>query len=139
MNPVDAQQWLADYRSTLATAAADARHTDAALREVHGSARSPRGEVTVRVGASGALEDLQLTSAARALEADQLARLIVATATQAHRFAGGEVVRIMGEYLGEGPGLEFVKDNLPEAEPAPAGPDVRADEDYFANPPGVIQ
>lgn len=141
---MDPAQWLADYEETLATAAANAELTGMALRQVHGMARSPRGEVTVRVGASGALEDLRLTPAARAMEVDQLAQLILVTAAAARRFAGGQVVEIMTEYLGEGPGLDFVTQNLPdEAEFAPVGsssrPDTRDDDDYFANPPEINQ
>lgn len=128
-----AAQWLADYDETLSRAAASARMASDQLRQVGGSASSPRGEVQIVVGPSGALEDLRLTSAARTLDADQLARLILATARQAQRAVGAQVVEIMTDYLGDGPALDFVKENLP----ANARP-VR-DDDYFTNPPEITR
>jgi hypothetical protein len=143
---VDPAQWLASYDKRLARASANAQAAGASLRRVGGSATSPRGEVAVSVGASGALEDLKLTSAARALEANQLATLILATAQQAQRAVGAQVVEIMTEYVGDGPALELVKQNLPPAAGvgvAPAGdserPPVGHDDDYFANPPEIVE
>ncbi|WP_246258605.1 YbaB/EbfC family nucleoid-associated protein [Amycolatopsis anabasis] len=140
-NKVDPAQWLADYDETLARAAANARTASANLEQVGGSATSPRGEVAVRVGPSGALEDLTLASAARSLEVDQLAQLILATARQAQRAVGEQVVAIMTDYVGDGPALDFVKQHLP---PAAGGAgrspaDDRDDNDYFSNPPEIIR
>ncbi|MCT2582345.1 YbaB/EbfC family nucleoid-associated protein [Actinophytocola gossypii] len=109
-----ARDWLADYDARLTRAAEGAEAASAGLREVGGTASSPRGEVTVSVGASGALEDLRLTPAARALEADALARLILNTARQAQHAVGTQVIDIMTRYLGDGPALDMVKANLPE-------------------------
>jgi hypothetical protein len=155
MTTMDPAAWLADYEQTLAHTATSAQQASEDLRQVSGRASAPRGEVTVGVGAGGALTELRLTAAARALEADQLARLILATARQAQRAAGARVVEIMTAYVGDGPALELVKQNLPdtmtadpEPEPIPvdgaapaatAVPDHRADDDYFANPPEIIQ
>jgi DNA-binding protein YbaB len=138
VNTVDPAQWLADYDKQLAGTAASAQAASEELGRVNGQARSPRGEVDVRVSASGALVDLRLTPAARRLEAEQLAQLILATAREAQRLAGARTLEIMSGYVGDGPALDAVKQHLPVGEPTPA---VRAsdDDDYFAATPGVIQ
>lgn len=137
------EQWLANYDQKVADAAANAQAASESLRQMAGHASSPRGEVTVRVGPSGALEDVTLTPAARALEAEQLAQLILATAQEAQRTVGAQVVEIMTDYVGDGPALEIVKENMPPA----AGVDVQSsgaqrpvdDDTYFANPPGIVR
>ena len=105
----DSARWLAEYTDRLAAVAAGAKQAQAGLAEAGGRATSPRGEVTVVVSAAGALEDIALTPAARRLEADQLARLIVATAHQARAAAGEQVAGIMAEHFGAGPALELVR------------------------------
>ncbi|GAA3583508.1 hypothetical protein GCM10022222_80350 [Amycolatopsis ultiminotia] len=134
-DPVDPEQWLAGYDRTLARAAANARAASESLRNTGGRATSPRGEVEVEVGPSGALTGLRLSPAARALEAEALAQLILGTVQDAHREAAAQVVDIMTDYVGEGPALELVRDNLPVD---PGAAPTRRDDDYFANPPGVI-
>ncbi|MBN9744659.1 hypothetical protein DMP23_26865 [Amycolatopsis sp. A1MSW2902] len=129
----DSAAWLADYQKNLSRMQANAEAASASLSRVGGRAASPRGEVEVEVGPSGALTDLRLSPAARALEADALARLILATVHDAHRQAGAQVVDIMTDYVGDGPALQLVRDNLP-VEAAPAAP---REDDYFANP-GII-
>lgn len=129
---MDPAQWLTTYDRGLARMAANAQAAEAGLRQAGGTAVSPRGEIEVKVGPSGALVDLRLTPAARALEADRLAQLILATAQEAQRAVGNQVVGIMTEYVGEGPALDMVRRNLPSA--AGQLTDVRADDDYFANP-----
>lgn len=136
-----AAQWLASYDKKLARAAANAKAASESLRQVSGTASSPRGEVSVRVGPSGALEDIKLTPAARALEAEQLARLILATAQEAQRTIGAQVIEIMTDYVGDGPALEIVKQNMPPAagvEPGAASPSDN-DDDYFANPTVIVR
>ncbi|WP_037712651.1 MULTISPECIES: YbaB/EbfC family nucleoid-associated protein [Actinomycetes] len=130
----DSAAWLADYQKNLSRLRANAEAASASLSRVGGRAASPRGEVEVQVGPSGALTDLRLSPAARALEADALARLILATVHDAHRQAGARVVDIMTDYVGDGPALQLVRDHLP-VEAAPAAP--RQEDDYFANP-GII-
>ncbi|HWE90712.1 MAG TPA: YbaB/EbfC family nucleoid-associated protein [Pseudonocardiaceae bacterium] len=140
VDPAESERWLANYNRTVARAAANAQAASASLRQVGGSASSPRGEVAVRVDASGALEDLRLTPAARAMEADQLAKLILATTAEARRVAGAQVVEIMTEYVGEGPALDMVRQNLPLPPADPRRPvDDRPDDDYFANPPEILR
>ncbi len=130
-----AQQWLADYDATLARAAADAKAAGAALGQVSGTASSPRGEISVQVGPSGALVDIRLTPAARAMEAEKLAQLILATAQQAQRRVGTHVMEIMTDYLGDGPALDFVRDNMP----VDAGePEPQDDDDFFDNPRVIV-
>jgi DNA-binding protein YbaB len=110
---MDSAQWLADYNDQLARTAAGARAASASLGQVGGRATSPRGEVTVTVNAAGALEDIAMTPAARRLEVEQLARLIVDTARQAHRAASAQMSEILHEYLGQGPALDLVIGHLP--------------------------
>ncbi len=80
---MDSAQWLAAYNTRLTRMAENAQIAQASLRRTGSWAASPHGEVEVHVGPSGALTDLRLTAAARALEADRLAQLILATARQA--------------------------------------------------------
>ncbi|MER7083996.1 YbaB/EbfC DNA-binding family protein [Saccharopolyspora kobensis] len=136
-----AAQWLAGYDERLAKAAADAKAANESLRQMSGTATSPRGEITVQVGPSGAMEDIRLTPAARAMEAEQLAQLILTTSQEAQRSVGAQVVEIMTEYVGDGPALDFVKENMPPA----AGVDAAArrpasddDDDFFANPVVIV-
>lgn len=110
---MDSAQWLADYHKQLAGTAASAQAASDELGRVSGQARSGRGEVEVRVSASGALVDLHLTPAARRLEAEQLARLILDTAQEAQRAAAAQTMRIMSDYVGDGPALDAVKQYLP--------------------------
>jgi DNA-binding protein YbaB len=106
-------QWLADYRDRLEKIAYSARAASASLREVGASATSPRGEVTVTVNAVGRLEQVKLTPAARKLEADALAALIVATSREAQELAGGRMAEVMASYLGEGEALAQITQHLP--------------------------
>jgi DNA-binding protein YbaB len=132
VNPVDSAQWLADYNTQLAGTAASAQAASDELGRVFGQASSARGEVEVRVSATGALADLHLTPAARRLEAEQLAQLILATAREAQRVAGAQTMRIMSGYLGEGPALDAVTQYLPPSESLA----VDAPQDDFL---GVVQ
>jgi hypothetical protein len=133
---MDPQQWLAQYDKRLTEVATRAKQADARLRQVGGTAASPRGEVEVRVGASGVLEDLTLTTASRTLESDELARLIVDTVRKARYAASAQVAGISTRYFGEGPALEVIKQHLPAGVPAI---DDRDDDDYFTNPPEITR
>lgn len=133
---MDPQQWLAQYDKRLNEVATRAKQADARLRQVGGTASSPRGEVEVRVGASGVLEDLTLTPASRTLESDELARLIVDTVRKARHAASAQIASISTRYFGEGPALEVIKQHLPAGVPAI---DDRDDDDYFTNPPEITR
>jgi len=137
---MDPQQWLARYDERLTKVAARAEEAGARLREVNGTATSPRGEVEVRVGASGTLDELTLTPAARTLESDELARLIVDTTRRARYAVGAQVAGISTEYFGEGPVLDVIKRHLPAGVPTTEHrDDDRDDDDYFANPPEITR
>ncbi|WP_033440494.1 YbaB/EbfC family nucleoid-associated protein [Saccharothrix sp. NRRL B-16314] len=110
---MDPAQWLADYRERLERAAHGARAASASLREVGATATSPRGEVSVTVSAGGLLDDVTLTPAARRLEADALAVLIVGTAREAQRLAGTRMTEVMSGYLGEGEALARITEHTP--------------------------
>jgi YbaB/EbfC DNA-binding family len=133
---MDPEQWLADYDKRIADVAARAKEAGARLRQVGGTVASPRGEVTVRVGAGGTLEDLTLTPATRTLESDELARLILDTTRQAQRAASAQIADISMEYFGEGPALEVIKQHLPAGMPVSSK---RDDDDYFTNPPEITK
>jgi YbaB/EbfC DNA-binding family len=133
---MDPEQWLAHYDKRLTEVATRAKEAGARLRQVGGTATSPRGEVEVRVGAGGALEDLTLTPAARTLESDELARLILDTTRKARHAVGAQIAGISTEYFGEGPALEVIKQHLPAGVPVIKE---RDDDDYFANPPEITR
>ncbi|GAB3429103.1 hypothetical protein GCM10027436_00610 [Actinophytocola sediminis] len=133
---MDPEQWLAQYDQRLAEVATRAKDVGARLRQVGGTAVSPRGEVEVRVSASGTLEDLTLTPAARSLESDELARLILDTTGRARRAVSAQVVGISTKYLGEGPALEVIRQQLPAGVPVSKNQD---DDEYFTNPPEITR
>src|SRR5882757_3907232 len=110
---MDPEQWLAQYDKRLTEIATRAKEAGERVRQAGGTATSPRGEVEVRVGASGVLEDLTLTPAARALESDELARLILDTTLKARHKASAQLAGISTTYFGEGPALELIKQHLP--------------------------
>jgi DNA-binding protein YbaB len=105
---MEAAQWLAEYQERLERVAHGARAASASLNEVGASATSPRGEVTVSVNAAGVLGDVRLTPAARKLDVDALAVLIVSTAREAQRVAGERMTEVMASYLGEGDALQRI-------------------------------
>jgi DNA-binding protein YbaB len=110
---MDPAQWLAEYQERLERAAYGARTASASLREVGASATSSRGEVSVTVNAAGVLDQLTLTPAARKLEVDVLAALIVATAREAQQLAGARMAEVMASYLGDGQALAQITKHLP--------------------------
>ena len=76
----------------------------------------------MRVSASGTLEDLTLTPAARTLEADELARLILDTTRKARHAVSAQIAGISTRYFGEGPALDVIKQHLPAGVPVAQGP-----------------
>jgi DNA-binding protein YbaB len=98
---VDPAQWLANYQERLERVAVSTRSARAGLAEVEVSATSPRGEVTVTVNAGGVLGDVALTPAARRLDVDTLAMLIVSTAREAQQRASARMAEVLADYLGE--------------------------------------
>ncbi|WP_024874077.1 YbaB/EbfC family nucleoid-associated protein [Saccharomonospora piscinae] len=114
---MDAAQWLAGYRDRLEHAADGARRASESLRDTGASVRSPRGEVTVSVNAAGALTGLTLTPAARKLECDALAALILATTGQAQRLATQRMTEVMADYLGDGAALAQLTQHAPTEVP----------------------
>jgi DNA-binding protein YbaB len=133
---MDPDQWLADYEKRIDEIASRAKEAGARLEHVGSTKSSPRGEVTVRVDAGGAVQDLTLTPEARTLETDELARLILDTMRKAQQAVGTQIAGISASYFGEGRVLDVVKQHLP------AGVSVTEDfddDDYFANPPEITQ
>jgi DNA-binding protein YbaB len=145
---MDPDKWFAQYDEKLRDAAAKAEKAEKALKTVGGSATSRDGEVTVRVNASGATSDLVLRPGAADIEPEQLARVILETTREAQRDVGANVVDIMTKFVGEGAALEAVKEHLPEGYTGDGRDDVftvekhrdkRSDDEYFENPPEVVQ
>jgi len=128
MGPED---WLAQYDKRLTEIAARAKEASERVSQVGSTATSPRGEVEVRVGASGVLEELTLTPEARTLESDELARLILDTTRKARYAVSAQIAGISTQYFGEGPALDVIKQHLPAGLPMPTD---RDEDDYFANP-----
>ncbi len=110
---MDPAQWLADYQDRLERAAYGARAASASLRAVGASVTSVRGEVTVAVNAAGLLDDVTFTPAARKLDVDALARLVVTTTQEAQRLASTRMAEVMASYLGEGAALARITEHLP--------------------------
>lgn len=133
---MDTEQWLAEHQKQLTDVATRAEEASTRLREVGSTATSPRGEVEVRVGAGGALEDLVLQPAARTLESDELARLILDTTRTARHAVSAQIAGISAKYFGQGPALDVIKQHLPAGVPVPGN---FHDDDYFANPPEITQ
>jgi YbaB/EbfC DNA-binding family protein len=132
---MDTEQWLAEHRKQLTDVATRAEEASTRLRQVGSTATSPRGEVEVRVGAGGALEDLVLQPAARTLESDELARLILDTTRKARHAVSTQIAGISAKYFGQGPALDVIKQHLPAGVQVPDA----TDDDYFANPPEITQ
>lgn len=82
--------------------AARAQEVRTRIDAVRGVGRSPRGEVTVEVDASGTLRDVRLTDAAMDLRAADLERLITDAARAAQRDAGSRAVALAEDAFGEG-------------------------------------
>jgi YbaB/EbfC DNA-binding family len=133
---MDTEEWLAQHEQRLADVATRAKEASTLLQRVGSTAASPRGEVEVRVGAGGALEDLTLMPAARTLESDELAKLILDTTRKARHAVSAQIAGISAKYFGEGPALDVIKRHLPAGVTVPNDPD---DDDYFANPPEITE
>lgn len=133
---MDPDQWLAHYDKELTDIAARAKQASARLRQVRSTKASPSGEVEVTIDAGGTVENLTLTPAARTLESDELARLILDTMRQAQYAVSAQIAGISATYFGEGPGLDVIKQHLPAGMAVGRIPD---DDDYFANPPEITE
>lgn len=81
--------------------AARAVEVKASIDRVRGRARSPRGEVTVEVDATGQLTDLVLDDEALTLRPADLATLIRETVKAAGRDAGRRAVAVTDDAYGE--------------------------------------
>jgi hypothetical protein len=128
---MDPAQWLADYDRRLADTERATAEATTRLAEVSGHAVSPRGEAEVTVGAGGALRHLTLSPTARALEVDELAQLIMATALRAQADAKAQVADVVAEVYGDVPALEALANAVPEAPVVHRNP---TDDEYFAAP-----
>ncbi|HEY0803761.1 MAG TPA: YbaB/EbfC family DNA-binding protein, partial [Pseudonocardiaceae bacterium] len=72
--------------------------------------------------------------AARRLESDELARLILDTTRRARHAVGAQMAGIATECFGAGPALEVIKQYLPAARLDAIN---HRDDDYSANPPEI--
>ena len=100
----DADEALARVQRDVAAAqerAARAQEVKTRIDAVRGVGRSPRGEVTVEVDASGMLRDVRLTDAAMDLRPADLEKLITDAARAAQRDAGSRAVAVAQDAFGE--------------------------------------
>lgn len=105
--------------------AAKAVEAQAAIAAVRGTGRSPRGEVSVDVDASGMLRDLHLTEDALRRRPDDLADLILDAARAAQREAGARAVAVAeNAWGGDDPAVEHLRAEV-EQRYAPPGGDAR--------------
>ncbi len=81
--------------------AAQARDLRIKVEAVRGRVRSPQHELEVEVDSSGRLCALELSDAALGLGAERLGRLILTTATEAHKRAAAQVGELAVETFGE--------------------------------------
>ncbi|WP_112271369.1 YbaB/EbfC family nucleoid-associated protein [Lentzea terrae] len=149
METIDPDQWLKTYGAKIEQAKQQAEQAVGQLGGVGGSASSPDGLITVTVNATGVLTDLRIKPEARGMDPSEIAAAVLAASTKAQREASGQVVQIMGEFVGESPALDFVKAQMPngyagdgtdEEEPKSEleRKDLRPDDEYFTNPPDVM-
>lgn len=149
MQPIDPDQWLAQYGAKIEQAKQNAEQARDQLGGVGGSASSPDGLITVTVNATGVLTDLQIKPEARGMDPSEIASAVLTASTKAQRDASGRVVQIMTDFVGDSPALEFVKAQMPngyagdgtdEEEPKSEleRKDTRPDDEYFTNPPDVM-
>ncbi len=149
MEPMEPDQWLAQYGQKIEQAKQNAEQAKNQLGDVGGSATSPDGLITVTVNASGALTNLVLRPGLRGEDPERVSGAIMTAVGHAQRAAAGQVVQIMTDFVGDGDALEFVKANMPhgysgdgtdatEPEPEIQRRDTRPDDDYFTNPPDVM-
>lgn len=149
MEPIDPDQWLKQYGAKIEQAKQQAEQAVGQLGGVGGSASSPDGLITVTVNATGVLTGLQIKPEARGMDPSEIASAVLTASTKAQREASGRVVQIMGEFVGESPALDFVKQQMPngyagdgtdEEEPKSEleRKDTRPDDEYFTNPPDVM-
>ncbi|KOV89835.1 YbaB/EbfC family nucleoid-associated protein [Nocardia sp. NRRL S-836] len=149
MQPIEPDQWLAQYGAKIEQAKQQAEQARDQLGGVGGSASSPDGLITVSVNATGVLTDLRIKPEARGMDPGEIASAILAASSKAQREASGRVVQIMTDFVGESPALDFVKQQMPngyagdgtdEEEPKSEleRKDTRPDDEYFTNPPDVM-
>lgn len=95
--------------------AVQAQEAQRAIAAVRGTGRSPRGEVTVEVDASGALRDLRLDDGAVRYRAADLAAMVLDAARAAQRDAGARAVAVAEGVWGAGdPAVEHLRDEIQE-------------------------
>ncbi|WP_214405993.1 YbaB/EbfC family nucleoid-associated protein [Pseudonocardia lacus] len=99
---MDAEEWLAGYRTRLAELEARAGRAQDALARAGATATSPDGAVTVTVDPVGGLRALVLSDRTAQMTRTQLAAAIVATAATARHEAAAEAVAVMAPLLGDG-------------------------------------
>lgn len=98
---MNAEEWLAGYRTRLTDLEARAGRAQDALAHAEATATSPDGAVTVTVDPAGGLRALVLSDRTSQMTRTQLAAAIVATAGTARRDAAAEAVAAMAPLLGD--------------------------------------
>lgn len=119
---MDAEEWLAGYRTRLAELEARSGRVQDALARAGATATSPDGAVAVTVDPAGGLRELVLSDRTSQMTRTQLAAAIVATAAAARHDAAVEAVAVMAPLLGEGSrAMDLLRGHLTAGPPRASG------------------
>jgi DNA-binding protein YbaB len=125
---LDANAWLQDYQQQAQARVARAGEIKEQLASASASAQSPDGAVTVTVGPSGALQNVEFSPRAEGLSRTQLAQVILRTAREAHRRVAERMAQAVKPLIGDSEAMEFLESQVPPPEmaqpssrPAPRG------------------
>jgi DNA-binding protein YbaB len=127
---LDANAWLQDYQQQAQARVARAEEIKGQLASAAASAQSPDGAVTVTVGPSGALQNLEFSPRADGLSRVQLAQAVLRAAREAHRRVAERMAQAVKPLIGDSAAMEFLESQVPPPEtpqsptrPAPRGND----------------
>lgn len=115
---MDPDSWVEQYQREAAERLGRAQGLKENLTNATGSAASPQGEVKLTVGPGGNLVDLEFSEKAGHLPPQELAKLVLRTAQQAHHLAGQAMLEIMQPVIGSTDAMEYLKTQLPPEPPA---------------------
>ena len=122
-------RFLADYQQRVSEVAARAEAARARMAEIHGTATSDDGAVTLSVNVQGGLESLRFGPAATSMNLDVLAATIVATSRKARVRAAQAAADALEPLLGaDSAAMAEVRARIPTEAPSD-GADGRPERD----------
>ncbi|PRY60766.1 YbaB/EbfC family nucleoid-associated protein [Glycomyces sp. MUSA5-2] len=111
----DPEGFLRDFEARITAMAQKASSLDEALEAATATAKSENGEVRIKVGAGGALQEIHLSSQASTLTPRTLAAMIKEVYDQAAIQAGDNSTRALADVFGEDSEIvSQVRANRPE-------------------------